>query len=62
MGRKGIVELHGLDGPREREFDLPDNWDELGPKEREAIWRPVKDGLMDDSVSFSVSDDEGNDV
>lgn len=57
MTRKGRVSLDGLDGPREREFDLPDNWDRLDDAGREAVWRPVKERLMDDSVSYSLSFD-----
>lgn len=52
--RKGTVHLDGLDGARERSFDLPDNWDQLTDTEREAIWRPVKNQLMADSVSWSL--------
>jgi hypothetical protein len=50
--RKGTVHLDGLDGARERSFDLPDNWDTLTDTEREAIWRPVKEQLMEDSISW----------
>lgn len=56
MARRGTVRLNCLDGPRERQFDLPDNWDSLSDKEQEAIWRPVKERLMDDTVDFSVLD------
>lgn len=52
---KGTVRLNSLDGPREREFDLPANWRNLTEEEQEAIWRPVKEALMDDTVDYSVS-------
>jgi len=55
--RKGTVELLWLDGPRVREFVLPDNWDRLSRQEREAVWRPVWRSLCGDSVEFRVSID-----
>lgn len=55
--RKGRVSLDGLDGAREREFTLPDNWDQLDDAGREAVWRPVKERLMDDTVSWSLEID-----
>lgn len=53
----GCVRLDGLDGARERIFELPDNWDQLNDSERQAIWRPIKNKLLNDSVSWSVEID-----
>ena len=55
--RKGFVELLSLDGPREREFNLPDNWDEMTPEEQQAIYYPVKLQLMEDAVDWTWSVD-----
>lgn len=63
--RKGLITLDGLDGAREREFDLPDNWDELSDDQRQAVYYPVKLQLMEDSVSWGLEidgeDDEDED-
>lgn len=62
LPRKGVVRLEGLDGPRERSFDIPEGWDAMTRAEQEAIWRPVKADLMEDTVSFTVTDGDGVDL
>lgn len=49
----GNVRLDGLDGAREREFALPDNWHDLTEAEQDDVARAVKRELMEDSVSWS---------
>lgn len=56
--RYGTVRLNALDGPRERQFPVPDNWERLTDEQREAVWRPVKDQLMEDAVDFTVVEPE----
>lgn len=54
--RHGVVRLNALDGPRERRFVVPPDWERLTDEQREAVWRPVKDQLMEDTVDFTVVD------
>jgi hypothetical protein len=51
--RRGKVEIY-LDGPREREFDLPDNWCDMTDEERSEFVRPVKESLRDDSTAWEI--------
>lgn len=49
----GVVHLDGLDGARERAFNLPANWHSLTEDEQNDVAREVKRELMEDSVSWS---------
>lgn len=50
---QGVVWLDGLDGARERAFELPANWHNLTEDEQDDVARAIKRELMEDSVSWS---------
>ena len=53
MTQRGSVSIY-LDGPRSREFDVPDNWHDMTDDEREEFARPVLESLMDDSTAWQI--------
>lgn len=51
---KGILRIF-LDGPREREIDLPDNYRELAEDAQRAITRSARNELINDTVAMEIS-------
>lgn len=54
MKRTGEVSIY-LDGPRSREFELPENWCDMTYDERSEFVRPVKKSLSEDSTAWEIS-------
>lgn len=51
---QGTVRIY-LDGPRERAFDLPDNWSDMSDRERSEFVRPIKDELANGSLAWEIN-------
>jgi hypothetical protein len=51
-----------LDGPREIEVPLPQDWESWGNQGREAYIRTLETMLIESTVAFTVDDGQGGDL
>jgi hypothetical protein len=51
-----------LDGPRSREFVLPDNWEDLTEEAQVELLKPVVTSLINDTVAWAVAFEEEEDA